>query len=311
MADTCITQADELRKVTETLSDTINKKTEEIKNETNAEAEKINSEDPKGNTGLTFNIEVTWTDKPIKFHIPTVKFEDKHMAFDFPEVKMVDKDIIFHFPECHTEDQVVGKYPEIHGTKIVWKDIITSVPVCVNKEQRIVMGIPEVSMQRQDIIMGIPIIEMQEVEINIKYPEFKLVNVTVEMQEKSDELQKDTKEKLHNSLNEVKSNTLEEFKTKHTNLFECLRSEFLSKRQAALTTIDGMITGMNTAIQQMKGQNVPADNEALKQTEANLQGLVAKRNEMDTEFVKNQDELNNQQKTSLEQFINQFDLKVE
>lgn len=270
----------------------------------------MKEKDPHDNTGLTFNFDVTWTEKPIKFHLPTITIKDKHMSLDIPTVTMVDKDIIFHIPECRMENQVVGRYPEIRGTTVIWKDIITKVPVCESKEQRIVIGLPQISMQRQDFIMSVPNIEMREIEINIKYPEFKLVNVAIEMKEKSEKLEADTKEKLRTGFNDIKSNILEEFKSKHTSLFECLRSDLLTKKNEALVSIDGIITGLNTAITQMKEKNVPSDNESLKQAKSILQDIVSKRSSIDSQFEQNLNERNAQQQTSLESFIQKFDLNI-
>ncbi|MFZ4201025.1 hypothetical protein [Lysinibacillus sp. NPDC056220] len=311
MSETCSNLVNELGIFGETIKNTIDNKTEAIKNEAIAEANKLNDENPQGNTGLTFNFDVTWTDKPIKFHLPTITIVDKQISLDLPTVKMVDKDIKFNLPVCNMEDQVVGRYPEFHGLRVEWHDIITTVPVCENNEQRIVIGIPEISMQRQDMIIGIPNIEMREVEIAIKYPEFKLVNVAVEMKEKSEKLESGTKEKLRSSFNEIKSNLLEEFRAKHTSLFDCLRSELLSKKNETLVSIDGIITGLNTATAQMKEKNVPSDNDSLKQTEATLQDLVSKRSTIDSQFEQNLNELNAQQQTSLEKFVQQFDLNIE
>ena len=310
MPDTCSTLINEFSAFTETIKNTINNKTETIKSEAEAEANKLNEGNPQGGIGVTFNFDVTWTEKPIKFHFPTITMKDRHMTLDIPTVNMVDKEIIFHIPECRMEDRVVGRYPEFHGLEVRWRDIITTVPVCDNREQRIAFGIPEISMQRQDMIMGVPIFEMREMEINIKYPEFKLINVAAEMKEEGEKLETDTKEKLRSGFNEIKTNILEEFKSKHTNLFDCLRSDLLSKKNEAVVAIDGMITGINSAITQMKQNNVPSDNESLRQTESTLQDLVSKRSTIDSQFEQQLNELNAQQQTSLERFVQQFDLNI-
>ncbi len=99
LSETCSNLVNELGIFGETIKITIDNKTEAIKNEVTAEANKLKDEDPQGNTGLTFNFDVTWTDKPIKFHLPTITLVNKNISLDLPTDKMVDKDFKFNIPE--------------------------------------------------------------------------------------------------------------------------------------------------------------------------------------------------------------------
>ncbi|MFB2348479.1 hypothetical protein [Priestia megaterium] len=302
----CKDLSNELSAFTDTIQETIKTKTDKITADINTKADELNHEDSNGNVGIGLNFDVTWSEIPVKFHLPSFSIQDKEVILDLPTFTTNQKDIIFNFPECHMEDKVVGRYPEFHGLSVVWRDIITSVPVCVNKEQKISIGIPEAKMERKTIIMGLPVVEMKEVEMKVKYPEFKLENVSVELKQKSEELEKEGKENLQRGFEESRNEIMEGYKNKHTSLFDCLRSELLLQKSEALSGLDSLITGFTTSINDMKQKNVPSDNGTLKQTEENLNMFIEQRHQIEINFQSSLDQLNTEQQSSLEQFVQKF-----
>lgn len=306
----CSSLEAEINSFTDTIPKTIKDRTDSVKISTEKKAEDIAKENPT-DTGVFFKIEVTWTEKPISFDLPSVTIKDTPISFDLPTMEMRNKDIIFHVPECKMEDRVVGRYPEFHGLgHIVWKDIITTVPVCENKEQKIIIGVPEVKMKRQEFIMGLPVFSMVKTEIKLKYPEFKFVNVTVEMKKKGEDLETETQVELKSTLSQAQSQLTNQFREKHTKLFDCLRTTLLDESKNALLGIDATIIGHKASITEMKSKNVPADNEMLVNTETHLKDMVLQRTKVEEQFKPALDKLNEAQKKSFEDFASKFKLDI-
>ena len=135
--------------------------------------------DVEGAIGV--KVEFEWEDKDIIFDVPSVTMKTKTVSFDLPEVRSDRKTIIFHTPSIRMEDRVVGRYPEWHGPfKVVWKDIIVSVPVTFMEEQRIIFDIPVITMTRQEIKLDLPEFRMEQVRWVLRIPRLKTVNVRAE-----------------------------------------------------------------------------------------------------------------------------------
>ena len=143
------------------------------------------------------DIKVDWADVKISFDLPSVKIEDKRISFDLPEVTKLEKKISFDVPSTRTVLKKVGQYPEVHGWKIVWKDILVEVPEFYMKRVDIVYELPSVTMKRQELVIGIPQFSTQRQEWVLTLPQFTVVNISAkaaEMKKKGDELQAQAQE---------------------------------------------------------------------------------------------------------------------
>lgn len=139
------------------------------------------------------DFDIDWRDREILIDLPSVTMRDRNLALDLPQVAMKQKRIVFHTPSVRMENRVVGKYPEVRGFTVRWRDMVTKVPVTFMERQEIVFDIPEVRMERRDVTLKIPEFSMNRQRWVIRLPEFTLKSVKAEarqLQERGEELQR-------------------------------------------------------------------------------------------------------------------------
>jgi len=125
-------------------------------------------------------IEVEWKNEDLIFDIPSVTMRTTTIALDIPEVQSQRQTIKFHTPSVRMVNKKVGQYPEFHGFRVKWKDIIISVPEQFMEEQTIIFDLPSVSMKRHEIKLDIPEFRMEKVKWVLKLPQFKVIRVSAE-----------------------------------------------------------------------------------------------------------------------------------
>ena len=125
--------------------------------------------------GLDFTLEMARTE--MSFDLPSVTMKEHHVALHIPEIISERQTIIFDTPSVRMVRKVVGRYPEFHGFKVVWKDIIIDVPEPFMEEQRIIFDTPSVTMKRQDWYVKIPEFTMQRVDWSFDVPQITVKNV--------------------------------------------------------------------------------------------------------------------------------------
>ena len=126
------------------------------------------------------DIDVDWADVDIVFDVPTVEMKTTDISLDVPELRMETKTIIFHTPSIRMVERKIGQYPEFIGWKVVWRDIIISVPEPFMEEQRISFDLPTVTMRRQEWRLDLPQFRMDRVRWVVRLPQFTVRNVRVE-----------------------------------------------------------------------------------------------------------------------------------
>lgn len=126
------------------------------------------------------DIDLDWKDVDIIFDVPAVEMKTTTISLDVPELRMETKAIIFHTPSVRMVDRKVGRYPEFRGFKVVWRDIIISVPEPFMQEQRIAFDLPTVTMRRQEWRLDLPQFRMDRVRWVVRLPQFTVRNVRVE-----------------------------------------------------------------------------------------------------------------------------------
>ncbi|TAY75175.1 hypothetical protein [Rhizobium ruizarguesonis] len=128
---------------------------------------------------IDVDFQVTWGDQKFSFDVPTVTMRTQTMSLDLPEVFPERQTIIFHTPSVRMVDRKVGQYPEWHGPfKVVWKDIIISVPEPFMQEQRIIFDLPSVRMKRQEFKLDLPEFKMETIDIIIGLPQITITKVS-------------------------------------------------------------------------------------------------------------------------------------
>lgn len=131
-----------------------------------------------GKQQFKLDIRMDWGEQHIKFDVPQFRMTTISLSMDLPQVTLISRDIIFSIPEVKMVTKKIGQYPEFHGLKVVWKDILTDVPEVTMVEQRIVVDIPEIKMTATAISIDVPEVTMKTVEWYVKVPEFRLGDVS-------------------------------------------------------------------------------------------------------------------------------------
>lgn len=132
-----------------------------------------------GKQSFKFDLQVTWGEQLIAFDIPQFEMHTQTFSLDVPQVTMHDQAYTFSTPSVRMVSKKIGQYPEFHGTKIVWSDIIIDVPEVFMEEQRIVVGIPEFRMDTTSFSIDIPEVRMDRVEWKLRVPEVRLGDVSL------------------------------------------------------------------------------------------------------------------------------------
>lgn len=205
--------------------------------------EKIEEDfDRPGDVGVVIGVDVKvdWKDVELIFDLPSLTIKDKKIALDLPEIFSNRQRIVFDVPDIRMVDRVVGKKPEVHWPKVIWTDIIISVPEAYMRRVEIIYDIPSVKMKRSEFILGLPEVNMVRYRWVVSLPQFTVVNVsaqTEELQKKGEEL-KTEGEQLASEMRAEIETEVEKFK-----------AGFLS---TALSTKVEISNSFNTALGSVK-----------------------------------------------------------
>lgn len=203
-----------------------------------------------GGAAVGVDFKVDWKDVEIIFDVPSVTMRRMDISLDIPEIFTEQHTIIFHTPSVRMVDKKVGQYPEFHGPfKVVWRDIIISVPEPFMQEQKIIFDLPSVTMKRQNWGIDIPEFTMERVRWVIGLPQFTVINVKAE-------------------TNEIKQKG-ERLKEEGEEIGTRMKSE-----------IEALIGGMRVATDQksngIRNETIAAYDSAIAQLTTSINELVAK-----------------------------------
>lgn len=128
----------------------------------------IASDSPSGPENAT-GIDVDpskWHD--MSFDVPEFRMKRIRVAFDIPTLTMKSRRIVWHMPEVTMATRKVGQHPTTRGFRIVWKDILVSVPVTKMARKEAKLDLPELRMSRHDISFDSPeIFRMRRVKVRV------------------------------------------------------------------------------------------------------------------------------------------------
>lgn len=212
--------------------------------------------------GVVVGVDITvdWKDIAIVFDLPSVELNDKRIAFDLPEINKSRQKIAFDVPSTRTVLKKVGQYPEMHGWKVVWKDILIEIPEFYMKRVDIVYDLPSVTMKRKEIVLGIPQFSMQRQEWIIRLPQFTVVKIsaqTEEIKKKGEALQSEAKE--------LEKLMTQEIQAEAAKLTGSLVAAAFSSKNDAGNAYNGALGTIKTAIEDLQAQGcdpikVPTEN---------------------------------------------------
>jgi hypothetical protein len=207
-----------------------------------------------------------WHD--VSFDVPEFRMKLHRIVLDLPSVTMRTKRIVWDNPEVTMENRVVGKYPEFHGLKVKWSDIITKVPVTrmVRKEAK--LDVPEFSMKRQEMKFDLPEI-FRTRRVSMKIPEIKVrttENAKDETEEGTREIEKTTAALAAAQQAEIKEFSIKKLTAERSNLETQLKeavaqiNDAITKSRAAgadpakLVSEDGTVTDLNAVLQNVNAE---------------------------------------------------------
>lgn len=192
---------------------------------------------------LGVDFKVDWKDEELIFDVPTITMRDQRLSLHLPEVEMVRQHIAFDTPSVRMVNKKVGQYPEIHGFKVVWKDIIISVPETFMQRQDIYFDLPSISMRPHEFVIGIPEFSMNRIRWVIGLPQFTVVNVKAsitEMKDRGDAL-KTKGESLAREMKADVEHAVALFSQQVASGAESTRDGIAAGFDAALSRIDAAI----------------------------------------------------------------------
>lgn len=152
--------------------------------------------------GSLFVIDFTEVTHSASMDIPEITLRDTEIKFDLPEIQLKDTDITFNLPTlvmrtiqgpdqpvpvCTTERRCISyriptpfgdikdeKCTDVLVCKIDMRPTYYDSPTWEDREQRIVIGLPVITMKPQRVVIGIPEISMQRRDFRFNIP-----NITI------------------------------------------------------------------------------------------------------------------------------------
>jgi hypothetical protein len=134
-----------------------------------------------GEAVINVDFDVSWRDRQIAFDIPQFSMGEKRLVLDRPVVSAKREQIIFHTPSTRMVAKKIGQYPEFHGFRVKWKDLIAHVPEVFMERQEIIYDLPTVRMERKEIVLSVPEASMGRVEWVLRLPEVTMKSVSAEV----------------------------------------------------------------------------------------------------------------------------------
>lgn len=258
--------------------------------------------------GALFVVEFTDVRHVISMDVPQIEITDAELKFDAPEVTVRDNDIIFNIPTlvmktvrgvdqpvpvCTTERQCISyRIPTPFGD--IKDEKCTDVPVCKiemrptyydqpfweDREQRIVIGLPEIAMKTQRIVVGLPTITVRRADIS-----FNLPSITIKFV-------KDAGKATAAAVQSLQSDTQSEFAAKRLQfrermrletvplaieMFDCYKQHIRSGIAQVSASFDPQMTQVSDSLKQLLARGVPEADDDYQRLKATLNKLVADR----------------------------------
>ena len=254
-----------------------------------------------GSVGV--DVDVEWKLQTIKLHLPEVVMKAQKWIYHLPSITVKDKKMIFHTPGTCMKRKKIGQYPELHGLKVVWKDIIADVPEPCSKKQEIVVGVPEVRMEEQRTILHVPEFAMRLQEIKMHLPEFRVADVKVEAgkaEKKAKAAEADFKTELSREQALLLDQARRDVTPKVTALFACYRADVENKKAAVATQFVVPVAQLSGAVETLRAQG--ATNQAAE-LESKLGELRAQQAKAEQRFDESLKKLAEQETETLERLF--------
>jgi hypothetical protein len=263
--------------------------------------------DPSNFEGaINFEFDVSWKDVELILSLPEFTMETQEWSLDVPQVTMREKEMIFHTPSMRMTTKKIGQYPEVHGLRIEWKDILIDVPEFFMEEQRIVMGIPEFKTDRTSFKLDVPEVAMREQRIVLGLPQFTLTEISGEVrsiQDRSEALTKAANAEVAKARGEIASTAADDISKKANSLFTCLRTTLQNKKAEAMAMVEPAITMLQESISKLGSIDADEARAKIGEIQAQLAAANAKKAEMEARFSESIDALIAKEQDTVKQIL--------
>lgn len=277
--------------------------------------------------GSFFTFEVSEDIHKFSLDLPEVSMADQEWKLDLPEVTMKDNDIIFDVPTMVMKtvrgpDQPVpvvrmvqkcinvglGRIcTDIPELTIEMRPTYLDVPTWENRQQRIVIGLPEVVMKTQKVVVGVPQVSMRTQEFSFSIPRITIRFVKdagERLTQAATDLAQGTKYLVTQKQLAMKERMRAELVGPATVMFDCYRGVLLAERKKVQDTFQPQLDTIANTIITMKSQSVPDTDATLKKVKAEGENLMKQMQDQLKLFDENLETLNKQASAALDQFIN-------
>lgn len=240
--------------------------------------------------GKFFTMEFGEEQIKFSFDVPEVTVKDQEFSMDVPEVTLNNQDIIFNLPTMVMKDvpgppvpHVVvrwnGPFPE---TTVEWDNPTISVPTWENREQRVVIGIPEVTMQTRKITVGIPEFTMKRQDVIFTIPTITIKFVqdaSKELAAKANDIANDCNAQIAQKKATFKIRAQQELVGPANKMFSCYRSQINSGRDQAFKIYNDQLNTVTNSIIAGKKDGLPDTDPHIVESQAKADNITKKMNE--------------------------------
>jgi len=266
-----------------------------------------NAPDPSAVEGfINVDFDVNWKNIEISLDLPEFTMNTQEWKLDVPQVSMRDKEIIFHTPSSRMTTKKVGQYPEFHGFRIVWKDILIDIPEFFMEEQRIVMGIPEFRVDTTSFKLDIPEVTMKTQKIIMGLPQFTLRSISGEIQivaARAEQLKNEAGAEIAAAKQRITSEAGIDIAKKANSLFTCLRTSIQMKKDEAMAMIEPGITMLQQSITKMSSINADEARAQMSDLQGKLNEAIARRSAIEGRFSEAIDGLLKQEQDTVSRLL--------
>jgi len=275
MAGMCDAAKQSLHEVVDTVGGELSTAIRAISDRYEPEFARISDDAPDGDVlaAIDLDIEIKWETVSVALDLPEVTMTTQEWSLDLPQVTMKDKRIVFHTPSVRMVDRVVGRYPEVHGWTVKWKNIIISVPETFMQEHEVIMGIPEVRMDTTSFKLDVPEFTMRTQELKFDLPQITVKSIRAEARQLKQEAEAKAAE-MRDEIETTRAGIInkggEKVVAASSTLFTCLRTQIQMKRDETAAMFEPGIALIQQALSKLQDVNAGAEADELRQRLADL-----------------------------------------
>jgi hypothetical protein len=260
-----------------------------------------------GLVGNLLTVEVREELVKFKMDLPEIVVRDQEWLFDLPEVTMRDNDIIFHvptmvmrtvrgpdLPEVVTEmvTQCIGGgwskiCADVPQVTTRWKATYFDQPFWENREQRIVLGLPSITMKTQRVVVGVPEFAMRAQELSFSVPSITVRFVQdagKALAAAAETLAKDVTNQIDQKRAALKEKMKADLIPVAKPLFDCYRSGLVAEREKIAGFFNSQLDTIANTIITLTANQVGEDQPVFQAARAQSAKLIEQREQQLIQF---------------------------